>query len=31
VLKNHIVANEQRPGAKAPCICWIFRRAEALR
>src|SRR5271156_2871271 len=22
---------KRRPGAKAPCICWVFRRAEALR
>jgi hypothetical protein len=22
---------KERPGAKAPCICWIFRRAKALR
>jgi hypothetical protein len=26
-----IAAYEKKAGAKAPCICCVFRRAEALR
>jgi hypothetical protein len=31
MLKSLVAATNRRPGAKAPCICDVFRRAEALR